>query len=291
MYTNTNYILAGFLIAQVSGQSYAACVQSLFDRMACPGVAVSTPQWAREASRHHLGASARDEASWRREVIGDGDVSFTPGGALRWLECLLDLRLLDPDHLAMMFSGAPLNTGRPAHYGCGWFLEPMHENSIAHHAGHFDGWTAMSIIHPAQACGVMAMCNLAPGNTRAIRYLAQLALEGFSPGATPLSLPVLVDDDPEVSRMIQAQLMRKPGESLNPDCFAEELLRVAEHGSSVRNVINLYTGVDPLAFELVETQAQAGFRLRRYRIRYAERIEHVQVGLAPDNRIYWAWGM
>jgi hypothetical protein len=29
--------------------------------------------------------------------------------------------------------------------------------------------------------------------------------------------------------------------------------------------------------------------LRRYRIRYAERIDHVLVGLTPDRRIYWAW--
>jgi hypothetical protein len=29
--------------------------------------------------------------------------------------------------------------------------------------------------------------------------------------------------------------------------------------------------------------------LRRYRIRYAERIDHVLVGLTPDQRIYWAW--
>jgi hypothetical protein len=89
--------------------------------------------------------------------------------------------------------------------------------------------------------------------------------------------------------MIQSQLLRKPGEALNPACFAEELLRVAEHGSAVRNVINLYTGVAPLSFELVETQCEAAFDLRRYRIRYAERIDHVLVGLTPDQRIYWAW--
>ena len=64
---------------------------------------------------------------------------------------------------------------------------------------------------------------------------------------------------------------------------------MAEHGSEVRNVINLYTGVEPLAFELVETQREAAFNLRRYRMHYAERIDHVLVGLTPDRRIYWAW--
>jgi hypothetical protein len=119
-----------------------------------------------------------------------------------------------------------LATGRTSHYGCGWFLERLQGDVIAHHAGHFDGWTAMAIIHPRKACGVIAMCNLAPGNTRAIRYLAQLALEGFAPGSTPLSLPAKEDDDPALTTVIQSQLLRRPGEALNPACFAEELLRV-----------------------------------------------------------------
>jgi len=57
----------------------------------------------------------------------------------------------------------------------------------------------------------------------------------------------------------------------------------------VRNVINLYAGAEPNSFELVDTQHEAAFNLRRYRIRYAERIDHVLVGLTPDQRIYWAW--
>jgi len=78
---------------------------------------------------------------------------------------------------------------------------------------------------------------------------------------------------------------------MNPASFAEELLRVAEHGSAVRNVINLYTGVEPLSFELVETHRESAFTLRRYRMHHAERIDHVLVGLTPDGRIYWAWGL
>jgi hypothetical protein len=57
----------------------------------------------------------------------------------------------------------------------------------------------------------------------------------------------------------------------------------------VRNVINLHTGVEPLSFELVETHGEAAFNLRRYRIRHADRIDHLLVGLTPERRIYWAW--
>lgn len=47
----------------------------------------------------------------------------------------------------------------------------------------------------------------------------------------------------------------------------------------------------PEAFEFVEAHAAPGGQLRRYRIRYTDRIEHVQVGLTSDERMYWAWGL
>jgi CubicO group peptidase (beta-lactamase class C family) len=288
IYTNTNYILLGFLIAQLARRPYTAAVQSLFDRAGCVGATVASPQWTREANAQGLSISSRDDASAHREVIGDGDISFTASGALDWLQALLGDQLLSAASMTTMFSPGLLSTSRPSPYGCGWFVDTLRGAAIGHHAGHFDGWTAMAILAPAQACGVVAMCNLAPGNTRAVRYLAQLALEGAVPGSTPLSLAPIADNSPGLTAMVKTQLFRN-GTALDPSCFAEELLHVVAHGSAVRNVINLWTGVEPQSFELVEQQRQATHCLRRYRIRYTDRVEHLLVGTTPENKIYWAW--
>jgi hypothetical protein len=132
------------------------------------------------------------------------------------------------------------------------------------------------------------MCNLAPGNTRAVRHLAQLALEGFAPGSTPLSLTGITDDSPALTAMAKAQLLRN-GTALDQGCFAEELLKVVSQGNTVRNVINLWAGKEPLVLELVEQQPHSTHRLRRYRIRYADRAEHLLVGATSENKIYLAW--
>lgn len=288
IYTNTNYILLGFLIAQQAGCSYADAVQALFDRAKCPGATVASPQWTRDANVLGLGSQARDEASARREVIGDGDVSFTARGALRWLQVLLGGGLLQRRSLDTMFSSAPLHTGRPAPYGCGWFVDRLRSDPIGYHGGHFDGWTAMAYLAPALGCGAMVMCNLAPGNTRAVRYLAQQALEDFAPGSTPLSLAPMRDDDPGLTATARTQLLRQ-GDTLDVEGLAEELRHVVAHGSTVRNVINLWAGVEPRAFELVEQHASPTHRLRRYRITYPERSEHLLVGTTPERKIFWAW--
>lgn len=290
-YSNTHYILAGVLVARLSGDTYAGAVHGLFDRMGSRGAAVGSPAWTRAANVQGLPPGSRDAGSATREVIGDGDVSFTASGALAWLEGLLDGRLLDARHTACLFAAAPLASGRLAHYGCGWFLEPMRGRVLAHHAGHYDGWTAMALLDPQVGSGVIAMCNLAPGSTRAIRHLALQALEAWAPGSTPLSLPVLPDDAPALTARIRAQLLRPPGQAIDPACFAEELVRVAAAGGALRPVISFHGGQEPLGFELVETHAAAAYRLRRYRVRHADRSEHLLVGLTPDDRIYWAWGL
>jgi hypothetical protein len=249
---------------------------------------VASPQWTRDANVQGLGPAGRDGASAQREVIGDGDISFTAQGALVWLQALLGQRLLSAASMNTMLAPAPLRTSRPSPYGCGWFVDTLRGSDIVHHAGHYDGWTAMAVLAPVQGCGVVAMCNLAPRNTRAVRYLAQLALESFAPGSTPLSLHPIADDSPALTARIKSQLFRN-GTALDRDCFADELLHVVAHGSAVRNVINLWTGVEPLAFDLVEQQRHATHSLRRYRICYPERVEHLQVGTTPQDKIYWAW--
>ena len=288
MYTNTNYILLGMLIAQLNGSNYADALHNLFEKIDSDGATVASPSWARQANENDLFAASIDLESAKREVIGDGDVCLTPAGALIWIEQIIDGGLLDLQHHSLMFTAGPIATGRPSGYGCGWFIEPMDGGTIAHHGGHFDGWTAMAYLAPAKGCGVVVMCNLAPGNTRAVRYLAQLALEGYAPGSTPLSLATIQDDAPALTAMASAQLFRN-GTALDQACFAEELLHVVAHGSAVRNVINLWTGVEPLAFELVEQHLHPTHRLRRYRVRYPDRVEHVLVGTTPAHKIYWAW--
>jgi D-alanyl-D-alanine carboxypeptidase len=284
MYTNTNYILAGMLVAQIEGQPFAAAVQALLDRAGCRGAMVGSPSWVRGVNTGEAGT--HDGHSATREVIGDGDVCFTPAGAAVWLEALLD-----GPHEGPMFRPAPQVTGRPAMYGCGWFLEPLREGMLAHHGGHFDGWTAMAILHPGKGTGVIAMCNQAPGHTRHIRHLAQAALEAFCPGSTPLSLPAMEDDDPGLTARLRRQLFREPGSAADPDDLADELRRVAEHGSAVRTVPNLNAGTPPERFELVERQPHVTHCWHRYRLTYPNRVEHVFVGTTTQGRTHWAWAL
>jgi CubicO group peptidase (beta-lactamase class C family) len=282
-YSNTNYILLGFLIAEVAGRPYAAVVEELMAREGAPDARVASPAWVREANADALPSDARDLDSVAREVTGDGDIAFTPQGALQWLQALLRRPAEDP-----LFQPAGLTSGLEAPYACGWFVEPLSDGVIAHHAGHYDGWTAMAFLNLTTRAGALALCNLAPGTTRAVRGLAQVALEAFAPGATPLSLAALKNTEPQLTANARRQLIRPEGE-VDRDAFAHEMQIAIDRGGSVRGVLNLWSGVEPTAFELVEDAPAPGGRLRRYRITYADRIEHILIGTNAVGRIYWAW--
>ncbi len=281
-YSNTNYILLGFIIAAVTGDSYSAAVHRLFQKTGVIGSAVASPDWVRQANADPALAIKGDLDSADREVIGDGDIAFTVDGAQAWLRHLIegaDTRLFDTPLLA---------SGRLSPYGCGWFVETMGEDHIAHHAGHYDGWTAMAFLNRSQKTGAIALCNLAPRTTRAIRAVALTALEAFAPGSTPLGLHPVADSNAQLTATIRGQLIRR-GAAADRTFFAPELQTAIDKGGPVRGVIDLWSGEEPSAFELVEEQPSGSMRMLRYRLVYADRVEHVLVGLTDENKIYWCW--
>lgn len=305
IYTNTNYILLGMLVAEVSGSSYGNYLHQALASVGVSGVAVASPEWVvatNAAFDHQQAANIKapvdtalhtetDTDSRQREVIGDGDIAFTAHGALQWLLALTDGRLLRPAMQNVFFKPYTLASGRLSCYAPGWFTEPLKGQWFAHHAGHFNGWTAMGIVHPAQRTGVIAMCNHAPGHTRFIRYLAQMALERFAPGSTPLSLAPIDPQDRAFEQQFRSQFLRPLGKESDPAQFANELRLVTEHGSPVRTVPNLWNAQEQATISVVEDVSLLGSRFRRMRLTYPHRVEHFLVGTTPQDQIHWAWGL
>jgi D-alanyl-D-alanine carboxypeptidase len=280
-YSNTNYILLGFLIAELCGAPYAEAVPAMFGPI--KGMEVASPEWVKLANAGRYGPHQRDTDSVTRQVIGDGDFAFTVGGALGWLKHLLAENADSP-----VFAPALLASGKRSPYACGWFVDQINDREIAHHGGHYGGFTAMAYLDRTRNAGVIALCNLAPGNTRAIRALSQMALEGFAPGSTPLALAPLPDQRPDLTATARRQLVRS-GDTLDLDSLAPELRITAEKAGPVRGLLNLWEGEPPREFALVEERMEGAGRLRRYRVTHPQRIEHLQVGTDAQDKIYWAW--
>lgn len=88
------------------------------------------------------------------------------------------------------------------------------------------------------------------------------------------------------SARVRSQLLREPGSAADPACLADELRFVAERGNPVRTGPNLWRGVLPERFDLVQQVLQPTHQWHRYRLTYAGRVEHVLVGITPERRIH-----
>ncbi|QGN55635.1 serine hydrolase [Novosphingobium sp. Gsoil 351] len=286
-YSNSNYILLGFVAAQVGGQPAGVLIGDLLHRVGVTGARVATPDWARAANAAAWPAETRDHESLAREVIGDGDVAFTAQGAADWLERLLACEAVPGSTGAELFEPAQAQD-RAVPYGAGWFLETLDGAPLAHHGGHYDGWTAMVYLNQARRSGVFALSNHAPGTTRHIRWLALAALEAFDPGATPLIQAAIEDERPDLTATARAQLLRDD-RSAEREWFAPEFQIAIDRAGPVRGPVNFWAGEPPDAFELVQDHHADGSRMRRYRMTYPGRREFLNVGTTPDDRIHWAW--
>lgn len=279
-YSNSNYILLGFIVAALTGAPCGQEVNRLLARHVPAGAIAASPDWVRAANAGETRA-ALDPDSLTREVFGDGDVAFTRNGALAWLRALLAGTAAN----GALFAPARLN-GRIVPYGCGWFLERVGADDVAHHAGHYDGWTAMAYLNRSRRAGVIALTNLAPGTTRAARAIALEALEHFAPGTTPLSQHPIDDPRPELTATARAQLLRAD-RPVDHAAFAPW----ARPAGTIpgRGILNLWSGEPPAGFTLVDERFEAGERVRRYRLSYPARVEHVHVRFTADDLISWAW--
>ena len=88
-YSNSNYILLGFLAEELCSRSTAEQIDAIFARAQVSGAKTATPGWVRAANAGLVDRAAADADSRMRQVIGDGDVAFTAEGARQWLHKLL----------------------------------------------------------------------------------------------------------------------------------------------------------------------------------------------------------
>ncbi len=288
-YSNTNYILLGFVIAAAAGMPFANYLRRrLLDRTACEGVAIGGPDIPVVETGIDVFAAIEDEAR-TRDVIGDGDLVMSPRGAAAWDRVVAGAAGLSAASAAKLVSAGFFATGRPVPYAAGWFTDCIAQRACCWHAGGFAGWSAFVQRVPVVGAAVWLLCDADVSNTRAQRYIAQRLLESAAPGTTALALEPIVDVAPSLTEMARWAMFRSNGDGPRLDLLAPEMRVVAERVGARRGVSNLWVGEEPLAFEVVEDAVESGSRFRRYRVTYRERVEHLRVGHAPDGRLFWAY--
>jgi CubicO group peptidase (beta-lactamase class C family) len=283
-YSNSGYLLLGWLIGEVSGQSYADYMRSLLQAAGTPLARLDAageiipdraePYTWEEGKLVH---SRRMDSSV--SASSDGGVIMSARDLGPWRGALDRGRLVPREALSRALRPAALSTGRQAPYNYGFFLDRTRGQPLHHHSGSVPGFSSRWTALPRQSLSVLAVMNQEGGNGPYLGDMAYVALEAAEPGSTYVSLPAGTED--ARSRALRALLQR--GERApDPGVLAPEL---AILGPKTRGVPRMR---DPMTSLLpVESYEANGGEMVRYRIAESGGVRHMLAGWTRDEKLFW----
>ncbi|WP_237065366.1 serine hydrolase [Microbulbifer guangxiensis] len=192
-YDNLLYIIAGELIAAVSGQSYEDFVQgrllqklglehcyagpvpaSARDNLADPhrleeqGLVVDTPNLAGDepivlAAAGGMHCSAGDMVTWLRTLLAGG---VSPSGEQIFSQETRDELWRPVTLMPLSESRSERDAGHFYAYALGWRVQDMHGKRVIHHTGSLSGMYAWAALVPEEELAIVVLMNRSAGVAR-----------------------------------------------------------------------------------------------------------------------------
>jgi D-alanyl-D-alanine carboxypeptidase len=164
-YSNTNYVIAGRIVEQVSGM---ALIDLLEKRIFLPLGMVNV--YDTDASRlpatdpigyerHALGPprpSPQEGAGW---MFAAGELAMPAHDLALWDISLIDRSLLSPASYTQMFTPVLLKNGDNSGYGLGVFLTKRDGHAVIEHSGEVSGFVSENMVFPANRAAIVVLTN------------------------------------------------------------------------------------------------------------------------------------
>ena len=192
-YSNSNYVVLGSIIEQVSGMSYADFLQSrIFTplQMTATGYdssAITEPTHA----QGYLAPGRRPVFIDMSEFYAAGALYSTVDDMLLWDRAVLASRLVPAAVMATLLSPVvPCPAGgclkaADVGYGWGWFVADDAQTRYDYHWGRIDGFVSSNLIYPAEQVSVVVLSNLETsdvfGSADLVGHLAAAASGASAP--------------------------------------------------------------------------------------------------------------
>ncbi|GJM30286.1 MAG: hypothetical protein DHS20C17_29210 [Cyclobacteriaceae bacterium] len=205
-YNNSGYFLLGYIIEQVSGQSYHAYLNQAFFQ----------PLGMKNTGFHHKGISLKNEAigygykDGKAEIAPDWEMSWAGGaGALystvgdlyKWNEAIFNGKVLEEANLQAAFTPVTLNDGEVSQpkYGYGWMINEFRGWNEVQHGGGLPGFLAFHARFPDQNITVTVLTNAQPPDQLNPQQAAHDLLEIFFWETMPVQESYVADENADTS--------------------------------------------------------------------------------------------
>jgi CubicO group peptidase (beta-lactamase class C family) len=171
-YDNSGYVLLGYIIEKVTGQSYASYLQkAFFDPLGMTNTGVyhkGLPTDGEAFGYSYTNGAVMRAPNWdMSKVAGAGAIYSTAHDLYRWNEALFNHRVLSDISLKTAFTVGQLKLDDPTHpevvgYGCGWTRDLLNGATEVSHGGELWGFGSYLLRLPDYKLTVIVLLNCAP---------------------------------------------------------------------------------------------------------------------------------
>lgn len=180
-YNNSGYILLGYIIEKLSGQTYE---QFISDNLFKPAgmenslygndrIILKNRAYGYQAG--HDGYENADYLSMTQPYAA-GSLMSTVGDLYKWNRALLSGKLISKKSLDLAFSNFTLNNGEKMNYGYGWMPGDVQGFNMVGHGGGIHGFLTSEAYFPQEDLFVALLVNCTCIGTDAANEIAALAL-------------------------------------------------------------------------------------------------------------------
>lgn len=163
-YNNSGYILLGYIIELVSGDTYENFIKRyIFDK-----AGMTQSYYASDRKVIHkraYGYHKKEYGYVNKTVISfsvpfsSGSLMSTAGDMLKWQNALSKNQLLGVEETKKAFSKYKLSNGEEFSYGYGWHLREMNGLPVREHGGSIFGFKTMGVYIPGEDIYVIGLSN------------------------------------------------------------------------------------------------------------------------------------
>lgn len=163
-YNNSGYVLLGYIIETVSGQTYEEFIrQHIFDKAGMVNSYYASDRKIIPARAY--GYQKKETGYVNKTIISfsvpyaSGALMSTAADMLRWQTALSKNTLLSEPYLKKAFTSYSVNSGEKFTYGYGWHIKELNGVRSREHGGSVFGFKSMGVYIPSEDIYVLGLTN------------------------------------------------------------------------------------------------------------------------------------
>jgi CubicO group peptidase (beta-lactamase class C family) len=290
-YSNTGYVLLGFLIHKVTGEFYGDFLQQ---RIFQPLGMTST----RIISEAAIIPNRSSGYEWVKDHIQNQTwvaptINATADGALytnvldlaKWDAALYTEKLLKKSSFDQMWTPVTLKNGTTHPYGFGWELGDVNGHRLLEHGGAWQGFTMDIARYVDDRLTIIVLTNLDSEHS-APWTIAHHVAGLYIPELAPAALKPIADKEPKVTALLRDTLAGIAAGKPNLESFAPDQRKdwTPAETQEVAEFLKSFGALKSL--DLLESKMDSALRRYRYRAAFVDgRTLLVSIAIDGDGKI------